>query len=43
LINRFRDAGRTAGPFASFFYPVDIFLSRTSRKLDPETGRAMDA
>jgi len=37
--NRFALPGRTAGPFASFFYPVDIFPFTDVELLDPETGR----
>jgi hypothetical protein len=37
--NRFALPGRTAGPFASFFYPVDIFPFTDVEQLDPETGR----
>jgi Alpha/beta hydrolase domain len=37
--NRFALPGRTAGPFASFFYPVDIFPFTDVDQLDPETGR----
>jgi hypothetical protein len=37
--NRFALPGRTAGPFTSFFYPVDIFPFTDVAQLDPETGR----
>ena len=37
--NRFALPSRTAGPFASFFYPVDIFPFTDIVQLDPETGR----
>jgi len=37
--NRFALPGRTAGPFSSFFYPVDIFPFTDVEQLDPETGR----
>ena len=37
--NRFAMPGRTAGPFSSFFYPVDIFPFTDVAQLDPETGR----
>jgi Alpha/beta hydrolase domain len=37
--NRFALPGRTAGPFSSFFYPVDIFPFTDIEQLDPETGR----
>src|SRR5216683_3460677 len=37
--NRFALPGRTAGPFSSFFYPVDIFPFTDVAQLDPETGR----
>jgi hypothetical protein len=37
--NRFALPSRTAGPFSSFFYPVDIFPFTDVAQLDPETGR----
>jgi hypothetical protein len=37
--HRFALPGRTAGPFSSFFYPVDIFPFTDVEQLDPETGR----
>jgi hypothetical protein len=37
--NRFALPGRTAGPFTSFFYPVDVFPFTDVEQLDPETGR----
>ena len=37
--NRFALPSRTAGPFSSFFYPVDIFPFSDVEQLDPETGR----
>jgi hypothetical protein len=37
--NRFALPGRTAGPFSSFFYPVDIFPFTDVAQLDPDTGR----
>ena len=37
--NRFALPGRTAGPFTSFFYPVDIFPFTDVAQVDPETGR----
>jgi hypothetical protein len=37
--NRFALPSRTAGPFSSFFYPVDIFPFTDIEQLDPETGR----
>lgn len=37
--NRFALPSRTAGPFASFFYPVDIFPFTDVAQLDPETGK----
>jgi hypothetical protein len=37
--NRFALPSRTAGPFASFFYPVDIFPFTDVEQADPETGR----
>jgi hypothetical protein len=37
--NRFALPSRTAGPFSSFFYPVDIFPFTDVEQLDPETGR----
>jgi hypothetical protein len=36
---RFALPGRTAGPFTSFFYPVDIFPFTDVAQVDPETGR----
>jgi hypothetical protein len=37
--NRFALPSRTAGPFTSFFYPVDIFPFTDSEQLDPVTGQ----
>jgi hypothetical protein len=37
--NRFALPSRTAGPFSSFFYPVDIFPFTDIEQVDPETGR----
>ena len=37
--NRFALPSRTAGPFSSFFYPVDIFPFTDVAQLDPVTGR----
>lgn len=37
--NRFALPSRTAGPFSSFFYPVDIFPFTDVAQLDPETGK----
>jgi len=37
--NRFALPSRTAGPFTSFFYPVDVFPFTDIEQLDPETGR----
>lgn len=37
--NRFALPGRTAGPFTSFFYPVDIFPFTDVEQSDPESGR----
>ena len=37
--HRFALPGRTAGPFTSFFYPVDIFPFTDVEQVDPETGR----
>jgi hypothetical protein len=37
--NRFALPGRTAGPFSSFFYPVDIFPFTDVEQRDPESGR----
>ncbi|HEY2383187.1 MAG TPA: alpha/beta hydrolase domain-containing protein [Terriglobia bacterium] len=37
--NRFALPSRTAGPFSSFFYPVDIFPFTDVAQLDPESGR----
>jgi hypothetical protein len=37
--HRFALPGRTAGPFSSFFYPVDIFPFTDVEQVDPETGR----
>src|SRR5215831_14156003 len=37
--NRVALPSRTAGPFSSFFYPVDIFPFTDVAQLDPETGR----
>ena len=37
--NRFALPGRTAGPFSSFFYPVDIFPFTDIEQADPVTGR----
>lgn len=36
--NRFALPSRTAGPFSSFFYPVDIFPFTDVAQLDQETG-----
>jgi hypothetical protein len=36
--NRFALPSRTAGPFSSFFYPVDIFPFTDVEQLDPESG-----
>src|SRR5438552_5589805 len=37
--NRFALPSRTAGPFSSFFYTVDIFPFTDVAQLDPETGK----
>jgi hypothetical protein len=37
--HRFALPGRTAGPFTSAFYPVDIFPFTDIAQSDPETGR----
>jgi hypothetical protein len=37
--NRFALPSRTAGPFTSFFYPVDIFPFTDAEQLDPVTGQ----
>jgi hypothetical protein len=37
--NRFALPSRTAGPFTSFFYPVDIFPFTDVEQLDPVTGQ----
>jgi hypothetical protein len=37
--HRFAMPGRTAGPFTSFFYPVDVFPFTDIDQIDPETGR----
>jgi len=37
--NRFALPSRTAGPFSSFFYPVDIFPFTDVSQLDPVTGK----
>jgi hypothetical protein len=37
--NRFALPSRTAGPFTSFFYPVDIFPFTDTEQLDPVTGQ----
>ncbi len=37
--HRFALPGRTAGPFGSAFYPVDVFPFTDVAQFDPETGR----